>query len=604
MPGSNSSNVDSAEVPQPIPFWSTLLGYARPYRSKLVFAMVTSFFVGIGVASQPLMIKFIVDQGVTRPNASPATRLTYAMFYAAVYLAMGYMRVGIWRMGFVRFISALESMFFDIRSRFFRHVQGLCFRFHDQISSGELFNYIMGSPSGSIKAFLQQCVMNVPHQAVSWVLAVCTLAYFDWLMTLILLVMIGLIVFMNRRSHRVLRTLSTQFMKTESSVSKYVSDILRGTREIKIHAIEDKVSQSFEVQIDRMREQSAAMTLRQNLEYLKPELVLYSGNAVMYVAGAYSCVYRSLTVGEFFAFISSVNLLVGPLMTLLQLNLAKANAEAGMERILRIMQTETTITERLPSDCVAFDSQAAKARAMGLPFLEFRGVTFGYGATPILKNVSCRIPLGGSVALVGPSGSGKSTFVRLVLRLYDPGEGMILLNGEDVRAYRVQDIRSRFGVVTQDPFLFQASIFENIRVAEPTASAAQVRHAMDTAYVSEFVDALPDKENTQVGENAFTLSGGQKQRVAIARAVLGNDQYYIFDEATSALDNQSEKRIQQAMETLRKDHTTIVIAHRLSTVRHADKILVFDKGIIVQEGTYGELAAIPGLFSDLLQHGM
>jgi ABC-type multidrug transport system fused ATPase/permease subunit len=230
-----------------------------------------------------------------------------------------------------------------------------------------------------------------------------------------------------------------------------------------------------------------------------------------------------------------------------------------------------------------------------------QNVTFAYGTDPVLRNVTCRIEHGQSVALVGPSGSGKSTFVRLLLRLYDTQSGRILINGADIRDYDVRELRSSFGVVSQDVFLFQTTILENIRIVAPNASRADIERAMEMSFVNEFVKALPMGGDTEVGENGFGLSGGQKQRIAIARAILDNPRYYIFDEATSALDNQSERSIQQAMRELQRDHTSVIIAHRLSTVRHVDKIFVFERGHIVQTGSYEELASTPGLFEQLLK---
>jgi len=590
--------------PAPVPFWPTLGAYARPYRGRLAFAMATALVSGVAVALQPVIIKFIVDDGINRPGASADVRLSWAAVFVGVYLALSGFRIVTWRLGYKRFIASLEGILFDIRSRFFRHIQGLCFRFHDQVSSGELFNYIMGSPAGSLKIFLQQFVMGVPNQVLTGAIALCTLACFDWQMTLFVLVIVVAIVTVNRRSHHILKTLSAEFMKQESSVSKYVADMLRGTREIKIHAIEDRVSTTFDGQLERIRDYSQMVTLRQQLEYMKPEGIQYVGYGCVYLFGAFSCIHRGLTVGELFAFISSAGLLIGPIMSLLQLNLVKANAEAGLERIVRILETEASVEEPGIDVRVSVASTEALARDAGTPFVEFRNVTFGYGDAPILRNVSCRLDRGKAIALVGPSGSGKTTFVRLVLRLYDPQQGAILLNGTGLRHYGLRDLRSSFGVVSQDTFLFQATLAENIRVAQPEASPADIKRAMELSYLSECVEGLPDKEHTEVGENAYALSGGQRQRVAIARAVLGNHRHFIFDEATSALDNQSERRIQESMTQLQQGHSMIVIAHRLSTIRHVDRILVFDKGEIVQQGTYEDLAATPGLFAELLRHGL
>ena len=205
-----------------------------------------------------------------------------------------------------------------------------------------------------------------------------------------------------------------------------------------------------------------------------------------------------------------------------------------------------------------------------------------------------------SFGLVGSSGSGKSTITKLIMRLYDINSGEILMHGRNIKDYSLHDLRKNIGIVPQDPFIFQASIMENIRMACPEAPMPEVIQAMETARVHEFVNDLPKGWNTVVGDNGFNLSGGQKQRIAIARAILGKPDILIFDEATSALDNVSEKYIQHAMEDLMKTHTVIMIAHRLTTVKNVDKIFVFDKGEIVQTGTYDELSTTDGLFKDLL----
>jgi ABC-type multidrug transport system fused ATPase/permease subunit len=584
-----------------VPFWPTVWGFLRPYRVSMAITASLSLVVGAAVALQPLVIKFIVDSGVNRAGATPTQKVHWAVFFVSLYMVLSLTRILLWMFGYRLLMASLEGFLFSLRSRFFRHVQMLSFRFHDEVSSGELYNYLMGSPISSIRNFLQQFAQNVPCQIVSWIVAVATLAFFDWCMTLVLLAIIVLIIWLNRRSHRVIKTLSANFMNTESSVSKYIADMLHGCREIKVHAIEDEVSERFEDEIGKLRTQGLNLMIRQNQEFIKPEGLQYVGMAFIYAFGAYSCVYRGMTIGSFFAFVSSVGLLMGPLMTFLNLNLVKANAEAGLERIMRILGKEPILQQRPESTLVHVEDQHVIARRDHLPCVEMQNVTFAYGTDPVLRNVTCRIEHGQSVALVGPSGSGKSTFVRLLLRLYDTQSGRILINGADIRDYDVRELRSSFGVVSQDVFLFQTTILENIRIVAPNASRADIERAMEMSFVNEFVKALPMGGDTEVGENGFGLSGGQKQRIAIARAILDNPRYYIFDEATSALDNQSERSIQQAMRELQRDHTSVIIAHRLSTVRHVDKIFVFERGHIVQTGSYEELASTPGLFEQLLK---
>ena len=204
------------------------------------------------------------------------------------------------------------------------------------------------------------------------------------------------------------------------------------------------------------------------------------------------------------------------------------------------------------------------------------------------------------MALVGSSGSGKSTLTKLAMRLYDVSEGRVLVHGRDVRDYSMHDLRVSFGVVPQNPFIFYGSIWDNVKIARPDASNKDIIQAMEIAHVHEFVNDMENGWNTIVGDGGVNLSGGQMQRVAIARAVLGNPDMLIFDEATSALDNISEKHIQQAMEDLMKTHTIIIVAHRLSTIKNVDRIMVFKDGEVVEEGTYSELEKKGGAFSELL----
>ena len=497
-----------------------------------------------------------------------------------------------------------EDILCQLRGRFFRHVQGLCFRFHDQVSSGELFSYIMGAPMSSLRMFLLQFTMLVPFQIVSLCIAVVALATFNLPMTMITLTMITTIVLVNNRSRRIIKEISADFMKTESNASKYVSDMLSGVRAVKIYAMEDQVNMIFNSHAEMMRNMGVKQTRRQQKERMKPEALNYIGMAVIYLSGAYFVIHDQMELGTFFAFVSSVNLLMGPIMTMMQLNLIRGNAEAGLERIQRILAVRESTVEPADDQAVDLDRKMEIAKAKNLPAVEFRNVCFGYDEkSDVLKNINCKIRHGESIALVGPSGSGKSTFVSLLLRLYDPTEGEILLNDADIRNYNSRELRSRFGVVPQSPFLFQASIADNIRVTNPAATKQQIKHAMDIAHVTEFVDEMPDGVETTLGESGFNLSGGQRQRISIARAALQQSEYFVFDEATSALDNASEDLIMQTMKELTEGHTTLIIAHRLSTVKHVDRVFVFENGRIVQTGTYQELARTEGLFKDLHQRG-
>jgi len=600
MTACNPSNPSSCQPP--VHFWRTVYSYVRPYRGRLLFSAVCSAIVGVMVAAQPLIIKFIVDNGINRPNADIKEKVHYALLFIGVYLLSSILRVSWWALGYKRLVESVEGFIFAIRARLFRHVQHLCFRFHDEISSGELYNYLMGSPINSIKGFSHQIVMTLPYQIVCWVVSVVALAYMDWLMLLVILFTVIVACLANQRSRAIVREMSETFMATESHASRYIADLLSGCRAIKIHAAEDIVTDRFMRQAGLIRDQGAALTYRQCFEGLKPETIQYFGMALLYGMGVYSCLYRDMSVGVLMAFVSCVGQLMGPILTLLNLNLVKANAEAGLNRIERVLERVMTTIELPANMRTTVDGEAQRAAGKNIPCFEMRHVVFGYDEQrPIFNNLSCTIAEGQSVALVGSSGSGKSTFVNLLLRLYDPQQGRILLYGDDLYHYALKDIRVNFGVVPQMPFYFQANILENVRVVRPEAAEEEVWQALRLAEAEDFVRALPQNIQTPIGESGFNLSGGQRQRLAIARAILSRPRFFVFDEATSALDNQSELRIQKAMEQIMKNHTTFIIAHRLSTVIDSDLIVVMDNGKLVSSGKHEELLLKCNLYRTLYE---
>lgn len=591
--------------------WAPVSAYLRTRRPTLVLVLSCAAVVGFGVALQPLLIRYLIDQGIARPHATPKERFAWALFFAGCYLASSALRMGCWAIGYRRLLKLVEDLLFELRAQFFRHVQGLCLRFHSQVSSGELYSYLMGTPMANIGNFIRQMLILVPTQAVTLALSLGTLAYFDLPMTGLLVGVVLAITLINRRARLRVHELTADFMRTESAVSRYVSDMLRGTRAVKLYAIEENVSDAFEQEIGRMRTKASFLPFAQWIESAKGEATTYVGLAILYAFGAWSCIHRDLSVGSFVAFATSMQVVTNLVMSLFQLNLGRAAAEASLERIGAILKTDAStpepeagrqITVEEAEAAVLAPQKPARRAPVRPPFLRFEKVDFGYvPGRPVFRGLQCQVGLGERVALVGGSGSGKSTFINLLLRFYDPDRGRILLHGRDLKDYPLADLRGSFGVVPQDPFLFQSTILENIRVALPTAPRSAVIEAMRQAHVDDFILSLPKGLDTPVGEGGFNLSGGQRQRLAIARALLGRPHYLIFDEATSALDNESENLIRESLEAFGREHTVITIAHRLSTIRNVDRILVFDHGRLVEEGTWAALMAKRGAFSRLVK---
>ena len=451
----------------------------------------------------------------------------------------------------------------------------------------------------NLKNFLQQFAMNVPYQTVAMVIGLAAMISYDWLLTLVMVVMVLLSVYLNQRSTKKVKKLAVDLLKSESEASKYIDDVLHGSRAIKMYAIEDNIYGNFEQHMGSLKDKGVKLSFTQWLENAKPEFTQELTTVLIYFVGAFACIYRGLTIGELTAFVSSMGTIHSSMKLWFSINLIKSNAEAALDKLEAVLGASTTTPDK-EEFVRSIEIEKSRAQRKGEPCIEFKDVTFGYDNRKIFDHFNCKMGYNQSFALVGSSGSGKSTITKLIMRLYEAEEGEVKLHNTNVKNFSLHDLRSSIGIVPQDPFMFRASILDNIRIACPQATTLEVMQAMEVARVHEFVNELPDGWNTMVGDEGFGLSGGQKQRIAIARAILGKPDILIFDEATSALDNVSEMHIQNAMEELMKTHTVIMIAHRLSTVRNVDKILVFDKGQIVQEGNFEELSRQEGLFKELL----
>jgi len=378
-----------------------------------------------------------------------------------------------------------------------------------------------------------------------------------------------------------------------------VADLLRGSRDVKLYAMEEKVSADFADRVWEIGRKSYQRDVQTHVQWMKHETLNYICFALLCAACAWRYFYdqehklpgHQLTVGQVQGYLAAFASLQGSLTLLFQVATLKAAAQAGVDRIHAVLETASTTP-----DPVDFELPPPSRGP-----IELRDVTFGYEADRIVLNhVSLTIPYGQKVAMVGPSGTGKSTITQLLLRLYDPNEGEILIDGQDIRHCRGTALRQQFGVVPQDPFIFRTNIRDNLCVAKPDATDEQIQKACELANAWEFIQRLPDGIETPVGEGGATLSGGQRQRLSIARALLAGANFFIFDEATSALDTVSETLIQTAMENAVQGRTALIIAHRLATVKHCDRILVINHGRVVQDGSYDQLLTQEGLFRELV----
>ena len=588
-------------------FWRTLFPYMKPFKRNIIVAIIFSMITGACVALQPLVIKYVVDSGISGEpfvlfgkNIPIGDPLTFIAILAGAYVLVSLGRIYSWRYGYKNILKMQEGTLFNLRSTFFGHVQRMCMHFRDKNSSGELYNYIMGAPMVNIKSFLAGIFQGVPYQAVSLLISVVLLVSYNVWLTLIVVAAAFIMAFFNRRSRRKIREVSRSYLDAEKQTSHYVSDALQGGEATKMYAIEDASITAFDQRLNTLRMTGIRAPFVNIVEAAKPEIVQYLCTAIVYLVGGFFCLHGDIQVGELYLFISTMGTIFGVIIAWLNLFFSQSTAAVALERIDAIIAEHSTTPEVAADSRRSIEIEKSSAERHGKPCIAFKNVDFAYGEKKIFENLSCELKYGESLALVGGSGSGKSTFTKLVMRLYEVNNGEVLLHDRNVKDYATHDLRLSFGVVPQNPYIFHGTVWDNIRIVRPDASNYDIIKAMEVARVHEFVNDLPRGWSTLIGDGALGLSGGQKQRIAIARAILKNPDIFIFDEATSALDNVSERLIQEAMEELMQSHTVIFVAHRLSTIRNVNRILVFDHGKIVEEGNYDTLAAGNGVFRELL----
>ena len=565
-------------------------GLFRPYRWPLAGAVCLNAMHGFAITFQVFTVGWLVDWVLGKGQVPPDMWRRLGALAAGYFLVSTFGRMLCWHLGYRIFTRIRERVVAELRARFFRRLNALCLRFHMKRSTGELFSYLFGSPLQNIVAFYQHCSSGLAGAVTTIASAVGVLLWTDALLTVVLTATVCAQVFMMNRARKANRRIHLEYQKLESSVTGTVADLLRGTRAVKLHAMEGSVEGEFGQQIQLISSKSYERDVRVHMEWMKQETISYAGFALMLGSCAWRFAGGHITIGEVSMFLLAFQQLTGPLTIVSQAFALWGSAQASIERIGEVMAATSTTPDI---------ASAAPVPPAG--DIEMRDVRFSYEDREVLRGVSFVVPYGQTLALVGPSGSGKSTIAQLLLRLYDPDSGAVFFGGQDLRQCAGAEVRRRFGVVPQDPFIFRTSLRQNIKVAKPDATDPEIERACRLSNAWEFIEKLPAGLGTPVGEGGANLSGGQRQRLAIARALLANPPVFLFDEATSALDTLSEQLIQETFGAVCKGRTAIIIAHRLSTVKECDRILVISDGRIVQDGNYRQLIDAQGLFRDMVQ---
>ncbi|HKD11992.1 MAG TPA: ABC transporter ATP-binding protein [Thermoanaerobaculia bacterium] len=487
--------------------------------------------------------------------------------------------------------KAAQRSITEMRRAVQRHVGRLSVSYFDQTKVGSLLSRVMTDAEG-IRNLVGTGLVEVIGGLLTAVLALGILFYKNARLTGIALAVLSLFGLVLFYAFKTLRPLFRERSKINAEVSGRLTESFSGVRVVKAYRAERREALVFSRGVHRLfRNVAKTMTGFSLVSAFSTLLLGVVSVTIMWVGGRDVLAGR-MTIGDFVSFTLFLGVLVGPVVQIVSIGSQITEAFAGLERI-REIRNELTEDE-------GDSGRESLPRVVGK--VEFRDVHFEYQpGVPVLKGISFVAEPGTSTALVGPSGSGKSTMIGLVAAFYRPTSGQILVDGYDLARVRLADYRSQLGVVLQDNFLFDGTVFENIAYARPEASREEVLRAAAIARCDDFVRSLPDSYDTVVGERGVKLSGGQRQRVAIARAILADPRILILDEATSSLDSESEALIQEGLAELMKGRTTFVIAHRLSTIRKADAILVVEDGLIAERGRHEELLARGGRYADLYE---
>lgn len=474
----------------------------------------------------------------------------------------------------------------DFRKHLFAHLQTLTVSFFARRRTGELLSRVMNDVT-VIQSIVTETPIDSVKQLVTFIGGITFLLMMNWRLCLLILILLPLLVFVAKLFGRRLKSLSTSIQDHTATLSTLVEEVISGIRIVKSFVQTQREETRFAAQVnDTLR-----LTLHRAgiMAVFIPviSLVTFCAAAAVLWYGGRQVIEGSVTPGELFAFVLFAGILIGPFSSGARIFTQLKEAQGAMQRVFEILDARPEFA----------DQPKAQSLSIVEGHVRVEGVGFGYDPQhPVLSNLSFEAKAGELVALVGPTGAGKTTVINLLHRFYDPTEGRITIDGKDLRHVTVESWYRHVALVPQETILFGGTILDNIRYGNMAADEAKILEASKAAHAHDFITSLPGGYQTLVGEKGVNLSGGQRQRIAIARAILKNPRILLLDEATSSLDTESERLVQEALQRLMDGRTTFVVAHRLSTIQHADRILVLDKGELVEEGTHTQLLDRKGLY--------
>lgn len=561
-----------------------LIQLIKPYWVRLLAAMFCMLVVAGITSLMAFMVKPVLDDIFFQKKISTLSLLP--PFIILLYIVKGFFAYGqSYLMSYVG-----EKIVANLRESLYAHLQRLSLAYFDRTATGLLMsriindvNLIQGAVSNSVTGFLKDAFTIVGLIGVIF--------YRDWQLAILAVLVLPIAVFPIVKFGKKLRKISTQSQKTMAEISVHLHETLSGNRIVRAFSTEDYEIERFGQKVRKFFQLTMKDVSIKSMSSPIMEFLGGIGIAAIIWYGGYNVIKGHSTPGTFFSFLTALLMLYEPIKHLSGVNNTIQQGLAAAVRVFEVLDLKEEIQDQKGAEVIPGIRQD----------IVFRHVSFGYGNDWVLKDINFEIRAGEIVAIVGTSGGGKTTLVNLIPRFYEASEGDILIDGRSVKTITQASLRRQIGIVTQQTILFNDTVRNNIAYGSPDKTEEDIIRAAQAAYAYDFIQRLPEKMDTLIGEQGVRLSGGERQRISIARALLKDAPILILDEATSSLDSDSEAEVQRALENLMKGRTTFIIAHRFSTIRNVDRILVLSQGRIVEEGNHDRLMELDGEYKRLYE---
>ena len=583
-----------------------VLGYATPLKMDITLLIVVVVIDAFLVVAQPLLFKRIIDQGISAGNKNVVITTAVLVGVLAIFSA------GLSIIGRLYSSRIGEGLILTLRTQVFNHVQAQPIAFFTRTQTGSLISRVNGDVIGAQQAFTST-LSGIISNGISLIIVLSTMLILSWQITLTSLILLPVFLIPAKSMGKRVQALSREQMNLNAAMSQTMTERFNvsGALLVKLFGDPKNEGNSFYKKAARVKDIGVRIAMTNTIFFVALTTVATIATAIVYGFGGSLVVSGVLTLGTLLALTALLARLYGPLTALSNVRVDIMTALVSFERVFEVLDLEPLVK----------DSKNPLNLPQGPLNIEFNNVSFSYPTRAdvgletlelasdgkiendtnnlVLNNVSFKIKPGTMLALVGPSGSGKTTISQLIARLYDPTSGVVTVGDVDIKEVARDEIRKTIGVVTQDSHLFHDSIKNNLLYAKEDATETEIWSALESAQISDFVNSLPDKLDTIVGDRGYRLSGGEKQRIAIARVFLKQPRIVILDEATAHLDNENEAAVQVALATVLENRTSVVIAHRLSTIINAEQIAVIKDGKLIAIGSHANLLKDNGVYSDL-----